>query len=222
MTRTEFYMNTACFAPYETLAQTLLAHGSADGQDGAHDFAHLQRVWGNASAIAAEEGGDQEVLLAAALLHDCVAVEKSSPLRSQASRLAASRASTLLAELHWPVDRIEAVAHAIEAHSFSAGITPLSLEAKILQDADRLDALGMIGVARCFYVSGRMGRALYDPNDPSAQARDEDDQHFAIDHFRTKLLKLSSGFQTTTGRRIAQTRHERLQRFYDEFMAEIG
>jgi uncharacterized protein len=222
MVSAEVRMNTACFAPYQGLAQALLAHAPPEVQDGAHDFAHLQRVWGNASAIAKEEGGDTEILVAAAILHDCVAVEKNSPLRSQASRLAATRASQLLAGLDWPAARIERVAHAIEAHSFSAGIAPVTLEAKILQDADRLDAIGMVGIARCFYVSGRMGGALYDPNDPTAQSRDFDDKRFAIDHFQTKLLHLSSRFQTKAGSLMAQSRHQRVQRFLDEFIEEIG
>lgn len=215
-------MNAACFAPYQPLAEALLAHAAPDSQDGSHDFSHLQRVWSNVRAIHKEEGGEGEILLAATLLHDCVAVEKSSPLRSQASRLSATHAAQLLAELQWTKSRIEAVAHAIEAHSFSADIAPATLEAKILQDADRLDAIGMVGVARCFYVSGRMGRALYDPIDPAAESRDYDDQRFAIDHFQTKLLHLGSGFQTTTGRRMAQARHERLKRFLEEFMQEVG
>jgi uncharacterized protein len=161
-------------------------------------------------------------LLAAVLLHDCVAVEKNSPLRSQASRLAAEKASSVLAELNWLSDKIASVAHAIEAHSFSANITPLSLEAKIVQDADRLDSLGMLGVARTFYIAGRMGSALYDPQDPQAKHRDYDDKRFCLDHFQTKLLHLADGFQTVAGQRLAQIRHERLKGFMEQLMEEIG
>ncbi|MEN8512941.1 HD domain-containing protein [Burkholderia sp. RS02] len=173
------------------------------------------------AAIHAEEGGDAEVLFAATLLHDCVSVEKNSPLRPQASRLSAEKARLVLKSLDWPDAKIDAVAHAVEAHSFSAGVTPMTLEAKTLQDADRLDAIGMLGVARCFYVAGRMGSALYDPADPHASARELDDTRFAIDHFRTKLLKLASGFQTATGARLANIRHDRLRRYLDEFADEI-
>jgi uncharacterized protein len=109
----------------------------------------------------------------------------------------------------------------VAAHSFSAGIEPLTLEAKTLQDADRLDAIGMLGVARCFYVAGRMGSALYDPVDPHALERPLDDRRYALDHFRAKLLKLASGFRTATGARLARLRHDRLQRFLDEFADEI-
>jgi uncharacterized protein len=215
-------MTIAAFAPLQTLAATLLPHALEPSEDGAHDLSHLHRVWNNARVIHKEESGDLEVLLAAVLLHDCVAVEKNSPLRSQASRLAAAKASQVLTGLNWPVDKVTAVAHAIETHSFSAGITPATLEAKILQDADRLDSLGMLGVARTFYVSGRMGSALYHPLDPEAKARDYDDKRFTLDHFQTKLLHLAAGFQTRTGSRLAQIRHARLKRFMEEFMEEIG
>ena len=210
------------FAPLASLAAELLPYALEISDDGAHDLAHLQRVWHNVRTLHEAEGGDLEVLLAAVLLHDCVAVEKNSPLRSQASRLAAEKASSVLAELNWPSDKIASVAHAIEAHSFSANITPLTLEAKIVQDADRLDSLGMLGVARTFYIAGRMGSALYDPQDPQAKHRDYDDKRFCLDHFQTKLLHLADGFQTVAGQRLAQIRHERLKGFMEQLMEEIG
>jgi uncharacterized protein len=212
--------NRPAFAPHEALAAQLLPFAT-EGDDGSHDVAHLQRVWKNAATINASEGGDAEILLAAVLLHDCVTVEKNDPLRPQASRLAARKASGVLERMGWPAARIAAVAHAIEAHSFSAGIAPETLEARILQDADRLDAIGMIGVARCFYVGGRLGSALYDPADPAADARPLADARFALDHFENKLFKLADGFQTATGARLAEIRLQRLRRFYDEFLDEI-
>ncbi|RON77916.1 HD domain-containing protein [Pseudomonas fluorescens] len=215
-------MSASAFTPLMTLAEDLLLHALEPSDDGAHDLAHLQRVWHNVRTLQAEEGGDLEVLLAAVLLHDCVAVEKNSPLRSQASRLAAKKASTVLTDLKWPEDKINTVAHAIEAHSFSANITPVTLEAKIVQDADRLDSLGMLGVARTFYVAGRMGSALYDPQDPEAKHRDYNDTQFCLDHFQTKLLHLADGFQTAAGQRLAQIRHQRLKSFMEQFKEESG
>jgi uncharacterized protein len=209
------------FAPHEALAAALQAHLPPD-DDGAHDHAHLLRVWANAARIAAVEGGDGEVLAAAVLLHDCVSVEKSSPLRAQASRLAADRAADILGAMAWPGAAIAAVHHAIHAHSFSANITPRSLQARILQDADRLDAIGAIGIARCFYTAGRMGSALYDRADPRAAGRALDDRAFAIDHFPAKLLKLADGFQTATGAALAAERTRRLAGFLADFMDEIG
>ena len=215
-------MITTVFAPLQSLADTLLPHALEPSEDGAHDLSHLQRVWNNARSLHAQEGGDLEVLLAAVLMHDCVTVEKNSPLRSRASMLAAQKASQVLTEIGWMSTKINTVAHAIEAHSFSASIAPNSLEAKIMQDADRLDALGMVGVARVFYVGGRLGRALYDPQDPEASQRVYDDKRFCLDHFQTKLLHLADGFQTATGQRLAQIRHDRLKGFLDLFKEEIG
>ena len=209
------------FAPFETLAADLLPLLPTTS-DGAHDGAHLARVWVNAWKIADIEGGADEDLAAAVLLHDCVAVEKSSPLRSQASRLAAARAAAILAERNWAPGRIATVAQAIAAHSFSAGIAPESLTGRILQDADRLDAIGGIGIARCFYTAGRMGSMLYHPDDPRAEARALDDARYAIDHFRAKLLKLGDGFQTATGAAMARARTKLLAEFLASFEGEIG
>eukprot|EP01037_Dinobryon_pediforme_P006015 gene6015-6087_t len=209
------------FMPFATLAEALLPY-LAVGTDGAHDLAHVLRVWVNAFAIAESDGGDREILAASVLLHDCVAVEKNSPMRSQASRLAAERASSILTELGWQAERAAQVAHAIVAHSFSAGVAPETLEARVLQDADRLDAIGMIGVARCFYTAGRMGSALYDAEDPRAQHRSLDDAAFALDHFRAKLLRLGEGFQTETGRAMAKERTRGIAEFMVLFETEIG
>lgn len=214
-------MSIAAFAPFEALAEHLLPHATDGASDGSHDLSHLLRVWKNATAIHDEEGGDLEILAAATILHDCVAVEKNSPHREQASRLAAEKASKLLADIGWQSSRVAATAHAIEAHSFSANIPPRTLEAKILQDADRLDAIGMVGAARCFYIAGRMGSGLYDPLDPMAIDRNLDDKSFAIDHFEVKLFKLTAGFNTVRGAQIAKVRQERLRRFLGEFLDEI-
>ncbi|WP_339482219.1 MULTISPECIES: HD domain-containing protein [unclassified Pseudomonas] len=215
-------MTAAAFAPFQTVAAQLLPHALEPSEDGAHDLSHLQRVWHNVRLLHRQEGGDLLILLAATLLHDCVAVEKNSPLRAEASRLAAKKASTLLSTLNWSNEKISAIAHAIEAHSFSANVAAITLEARILQDADRLDSLGLLGVARTFYVAGRMGSALYDPQDPQAKSRDYDDRRFCLDHFQTKLLHLADGFQTATGQHMALIRHEKLKSFMEQFMEEAG
>lgn len=215
-------MSTQPFFPFQALADTLQAWLAEDNGDGSHDLSHIHRVWTNAQVIQAREGGDLEILLAATLLHDCVAVEKDSPLRAQASTLSANKAATILTGLGWPESRVNAVAHAVQTHSFSAALTPATLEAKILQDSDRLDAIGLIGVARCFYVSGRMGAALYDFTNPQATGREYQDKRFTLEHFHTKLLKLASGFQTPEGARLAAIRHKRLEWFVQDFMDEIA
>ena len=218
MDRTE-----AIFGDQAGLAECLLAALEPEGDDGSHDRAHLLRVWRNATSIADHEPAcDRTILTAAVILHDCVAVEKNSPQRSRASRLAAARARTILAELGWEAAGIDAAAHAIEAHSFSAGIAAETVEARIVQDADRLDAIGAIGIARCFYVAGRTGSSLYDPTDPSAAHRDLDDRSFALDHFAVKLFKVAENFQTNAGRALAEARTRTMHRFVRAMLDEIG
>ena len=208
------------FRPFDWLAVKLL-DASRDDEDGAHDLAHIVRVWRNAKLIHREEGGDLEVLAAAVLLHDCVQVPKDSPLRSKASLLAANEARVRLEALGWEPSRIDTVAYAIESHSFSAGVAPTSIEGCILQDADRLDAIGLSGIARCFYTAGRMGSRLYDLADPEAKARPLDDGRNALDHFPKKLLTLGGSFTTRKGRELAKERHRRLDEFYRAMLSEV-
>jgi uncharacterized protein len=211
------------FGDQAALLDHLLSTLNADSSDGSHDRSHLLRVWRNADAIAEHEPGcDRAVLTAAVILHDCVAVEKDSPQRAQASRLSAARARSVLADLGWDEGRIERTAHAIEAHSFSAGIAPETPEARVLQDADRLDAIGAVGVARCFYVAGRMGSGLYEPGDPAAERRPLDDRAFALDHFGAKLFKLAGSFRTRSGQAMADQRTRAMQDFYRAFLVELG
>lgn len=213
----------AIFGEQAALASRLLAALGPEGDDGSHDRSHLLRVAQNAMRIAAAEPGcDYAVLTAAVILHDCVAVEKDSPLRSQASRLAATRARAILSGIGWDREAIDQTAHAIEAHSFSAAIPPVTPEARIVQDADRLDAIGAIGIARCFYVGGRMGSGLYDPDDPAAANRLLNDQAFALDHFGAKLFEIAGNFQTKTGQDLANARNQTMRGFVHALLNEIG
>ena len=116
--------------------------------DAAHDISHIKRVVKNTHHLTESEQANPEVTLPAAWLHDCVAVAKDSPLRKQGSRLAADAASEFLAGIDYPQELIPEVYHAIEAHSYSANIPTRSREAEVVQDADRLDSLGAIGIAR--------------------------------------------------------------------------
>ena len=206
--------------PDPDLAFSLLPH-AFDARDAAHDEGHLRRVWCNVERIVAKVGGDLRVLSAATILHDCVWVDKASPERTLASRMAASKAREVLADLDLSTKDIEAVVHAVEAHSYSARVVPLTLEAKVLQDADRLDAIGFIGVARCLALAGARGAAIYDPDDPRADARPLDDTAYALDHFQTKLLGLGAGMQTETGRALARARQASLRQFYEGLLAEV-
>jgi uncharacterized protein len=197
-----------------------LAAGAA-GTDGAHDANHLERVWRNAQELlASHPEADALVVMAACYLHDLVNLPKNDPERNQASRRSARLARHQLAWMDFPGERLDAVAHAIEAHSFSAGLTAGTIEAKIVQDADRLDGLGAVGLARMFYTAGRMNSALAHGADPLAERRALDDKAFSLDHIALKLAKLPGMMQTEAGRRLGQRRLESLLAFRSAFALE--
>ena len=197
-----------------------LAH-AALGDDGAHDTNHLHRVWRNATLLMDDHReADALVVLAACYLHDLVNLPKNHPERHLASRQSALLATRELTALGFPQASLAGVAHAIETHSFSAGIRPETIEAKIVQDADRLDALGAVGLARMFYTAGRMGSALAHAQDPMALHRELDDKTYSLDHIDVKLATLPATMQTATGRRIGQSRLAELIAFRDSFIAE--
>ena len=191
--------------------------------DTAHDMSHFRRVWMTAQKIMANQAVEPLVILTACYFHDIFSLPKNHPERGQSSRLAARKTREILHRdfPDFPPAHYDAVAHAIEAHSFSAGIAPQSLEAKIVQDADRLEALGAIGLARVFAVSGALGVPLFDARDPFADARTLDDRAFALDHFQTKLLRLPDTMQTEMGRELARHNADFLIQFMAKLSAEL-
>jgi uncharacterized protein len=202
-------------------------NGSGE-KDASHDLGHFQRVWSIAKQIADEEtirnNGveiDHSVLVAAAYFHDIVNKKKSDPEAGTSSFLSAKAAEAILKKLRFPEEKIESVKHAIHAHSFSANVLPQTLEAKIIQDADRMESLGALGIARTFYVSGMINTQPFDREDPLANNRQLDDKRFALDHFFTKLLKLQDSMQTDAGRRIAKERSNFLLDFVMRLTAEL-
>ena len=203
------------------LQAALSAH--IDSTDTSHDLAHANRVCSNAQLIASNEGGaDLRVLIAAAYLHDLVSLPKDHPDRSKSSAYSANAAAPILRDLGYTSAEIASVRHAITAHSFSANIPPKTPEAKILQDADRLDALGAIGIARTFAVSGALGRPLYDVADPFAQTRALDDARYSIDHWPKKLLCLPAMMNTNTGKSLAAERLSLMGDFLKQLATELG
>jgi len=158
----------------------------------------------------------------AAWLHDCVQVSKDSPDRSRASRLAADEAVSFLGQLDYPSELLPEVHHAVEAHSFSAGIKVRTREAGVVQDADRLDALGAIGIARCLLTGGALGSGVYHPDDPFCEQRDPDDRAWMVDHFYAKLFKLPQTMQTNAGRAEANRRVEMMRGYLSELGREVG
>lgn len=191
--------------------------------DASHDVFHARRVKQNALAIANREGrGDHQVLIAAAYLHDLVNVPKNAPNRAEASKLSAVAAHPILVKLNFSEPDITAIQHCIEAHSFSANIEPTTLEAQILQDADRLESLGALGIARTFYIAAKLDSELFDGEDPFAKNRTLDDKRFAIDHFKIKLLTLADTMKTDSGKAIAHERTTIMRTFLAALADEIG
>ncbi|QWA12806.1 phosphohydrolase [Sodalis ligni] len=191
--------------------------------DKAHDLAHFSRVWHTAQKIMHLTRADELTVLTACYFHDVVNLPKNHPERHLASAKAAKKTQSILAEsfADFPVAKYPAVAHAIEAHSFSAGIPPRTLEAKIVQDADRLESLGAIGLARVFHVSGQLGRGLFNVEDPLALHRPLDDLKYTFDHFQTKLLTLADTMQTEMGRQMAAYNIDYLVTFMSKLCAEL-
>ena len=174
--------------------------------DPAHDIAHIQRVVTSGIALAEQENAELAIVIPACWLHDCVNVAKDSPQRNQGSRLSAVRAIEYLKEIDYPAEYLAAIEHAICAHSYSANIETTTIEAKVVQDADRLDALGAVGLSRCLMLGATWGSALYQVSDPFASQRDLDDKIYCIDHFFVKLQGLTSTMKTPAGLAEAKSR----------------
>ncbi len=185
-----------------------------------HDLMHIERVRNHARNIARIEGGDLLVIDLAAILHDLVNLPKNHPQRKEASTLSAPKAAAWLKDQLEPA-RIERVYDAIRCHSFSAGFTPQYLEGKIVSDADSLDGLGAIGIARVFETGGSLGTATFSPHDPFCKNRTPDDKQFTVDHFYTKLLLLKDRFHTPEGKRLAEDRTAYMQDFLARLQQEI-
>lgn len=195
--------------------------GIASGEDPAHDYLHFKRVVQTAKVLCSKENAKIEVVLPAAWLHDFVIIPKNDIRRRQASRLSAEAAIQFLNEIGYPKEHLEEIAHAIEAHSFSANIETKTLEAKIVQDADRLDALGAIGLARCFATAGILKSQFYSERDPFCDEREVDDRHFTIDHFYAKLFKISETLKTFAGQTEGKKRVQVMKNYLADLKGEI-
>ncbi|WP_275556190.1 phosphohydrolase [Mixta sp. Marseille-Q2659] len=198
-------------------------HATWPQDDKAHDIAHLRRVWQSAQRIMQGTEADPLVVMTACYFHDVVNLPKNHPQRHLASSKAAVETRRILSEEFpdFPLGLHDAVAHAVQAHSFSAGIKPETLEARIVQDADRLESLGAIGLARVFYTSGALGRALFDSEDPLGRDRQLDDTSWTLDHFQKKLLRLPDTMQTAEGKRLARHNVAFLVTYMAKLCAEL-
>ena len=192
------------------------------GRDPAHDFSHIMRVYKNAETIGISEGTDMEVLLPAVLLHDIVVYPKGSTKSSRSSDESADMAKKILVKYGYSQDQISKICYCIRVHSYTKRVVPTSLEGRILQDADRLDALGAIGVARTFSIAGSENRPFYNTDDPFWRSnRDLDDKQWTLDHFQTKLLKLEEIMHTETAKKIARERTRFMLTFIRQMQNEI-
>lgn len=190
------------------------------GRDPAHDAGQALRValWTlrlGGAAVDAREA------VAAALLHDAVDVPKNSPKRASASERSADMAARRLPLAGFAPAAVERVVAAIRDHSFSRGAVPTSALGGALQDADRLEALGAIGLLRWIATSVRMGAGFFDSSDPWARSRPLDDRQYSVDHFFTKLLTLPTTMRTVAGRAEAQRRAAFLRAFLSQLGAEV-
>lgn len=195
------------------------------GAELTHDFAHVLRVLNTAEQLAELEGADREVVRVAALLHD-IARPQDDDLAMQASAetdhalLAAREARRILAGADPAF--VEAVVHAIEAHRYRNGIEPRTIEAKVLFDADKLDAIGAVGVARAFAYSGLTGQALWAEVSPGYIPGEGSEQHTAHHEYHVKLKHVRDRLYTESGRRMAEQRHRFMAAFFEQMAAEVA
>jgi len=184
-----------------------------------HDKSHVERVYNLAVRIARKENADLDVVKAAVLLHDIArALEDEGKIEDHAVE-SAKMAMKILEEVDFPKEKIPKVIHCIEAHRFRGGAEGESLEAKVLQDADRLDILGAIGIARVFMRGGWSNQPLYDPTVPPKEKYDGRSLT-PVNHIYEKVLKLKDTINTKTAKQIAEERHKFVGQFLNRLLKE--
>src|SRR5437588_10087352 len=190
--------------------------------DPAHGWEHIERVYRLALCVAEQENADAFIVGMSALMHDMGHLSTDTSLHH--ADLSMSMAGELLLAYDVSNGTREAILHAIAAHSFSLGIEPRTLEAKVVRDADRLDSLGAIGILR-WAITGTVRRTdetqTYHPDDPFAEWHTLDDRRYMLDHFYTKLLKLDGTMATQAGRTLAEQRTAFMHTYMQEFRREL-
>ena len=189
--------------------------------DPAHDFNHVLRVCANAKLICSEEKTNKKLVLYSALLHDIVSFPKNDARSKTSSTQSSLEAKKILEKYSFSANEIKIITDAISSHSFSKNKKPKTIEAKILQDADRLDAIGAIGIARTFAVGGSENRAFYNKIDPFCSRRSPNDKIWTLDHFYKKLLLLEDKMNTNFGKKEAKRRTKIIRNFLFELKKEI-
>jgi len=189
--------------------------------DSAHDFEHIMRVYKNAQKICKKEKVSEKLVLSAALLHDIVSYPKSDKRSKLSSIHSAKKSEQILKKSDFTKEEIAIISTAIRDHSFSQNKVPATLEGKILQDADRLDAIGAIGIARVFATGGSLKRPFYNIDDPFCKTRKPDDKIWTVDHFYKKLLNLETLMNTKSGKVEAKKRTKVLKEFLKQLKQEL-
>lgn len=189
--------------------------------DPGHDYAHILRVKRICEEIGKSEKANLETLIPAAILHDIVNLPKDSPDRINASQMSANESKFILEQADFKEPEITIIRDIITEHSYSLGKKPSSLESAVLQDADKLDAIGAIGIMRAVTCGCRLGASYYDLSEPFPKSRDLDDKVFTIDHFYTKLFKLADKMNTNAGKIEAKRRLAFMNAFLDQLVSEI-
>lgn len=189
--------------------------------DPAHDFEHIMRVYKNAQKICKKEKANEKLVLSATLLHDIVSYPKSDRRSKMSSIESAKKSKQILKKYDFDENEITIISDAIRDHSFSQQRIPKTIEGKILQDSDRLDALGAIGIARVFATGGSLKRPFYNIDDPFCEKRKSDDKTWTVDHFFQKLLKLESLMNTKSGKLEAKRRTTFLKEYLKQLKKEI-
>src|SRR3989338_5003616 len=189
--------------------------------DISHDLEHALRVLANAERICNEEGGDLDVIIPSALFHDIIVYPKNHPKSKDASDESAELAKEILENIkEYPKERVGKVYTAIKQCSFSKGIIPELKEAKILQDADKLESTGVISIMRTFSSSGQMLRPYYNSDDPFCENREPEDLKYSVDVFYSRLLRVKDRMHTKKAKKIAERREKILLKFLDELKLE--
>ncbi len=189
--------------------------------DPAHDFEHVLRVYETAKMICTKEKANKKLVLYSVLLHDITSFPKNDKRSKISSTKSSKEAKKILKKFSFPDEEIKIISNAIKDHSFSKNKKPTSLEGKILQDADRIDAIGAIGIARTFAVGGSENRPFYNKSDPFCSIRNPNDQNWTLDHFYKKLLVIESKMNTKSGKKEAKRRTKILRRFLTDLKREI-
>ena len=192
------------------------------GNDPSHDGNHALQVLKNVEMLAEKEGGDLDILIPAALLHDVVIYAKNDPQSDQAPTESAQLTKEILESLEeYPQDKISSVMEVIERCSFNKTEEPATLEGKIIRDADKLEATGAVSIMRTFSSGGQMGRPLYHRDDPFAENRTADARQQSLDLFYERLLVARDRMYTDTAKEIANQRTEILHVFLEQLKKEI-